>query len=640
MKRVLSVALFCIIACTNAFAQKMISISYYGTPIEVSSFSVPTPLKSLEIENISATAGSIEGAAGFKKLLNECTELKSKLRLNDWGYLKLTDKVAHTCMKNESEAVLLMYMLMAGSGYDVKLIKSNDALYLTFRAAQQVYDCNYVVDNNRVYYFYPTTAKPTNTSICNVSFAGSKPISLLVEQAPNLAKNESPNRELKSKKYPDWDFTVSCNKNLIDFYNDFPAYYSNNNFVTRWVHLTNTPLSEDVQRQLYPKMHQLIKGLSQREAAERVLNWIQTAFEYKFDDQVWGKDRAFYPEEMLYYPYSDTEDRSALMARIMTDVLKLKTIFIYFPGHTSVGVAFTDEDVEGDYVMYEGQKYLICDGIYFNATVGKKMPPINLAEAKALPVSAVSKPKKAEIDYQTNIEAAMNGDADAQNVIAACYISGKGVTKDYAQAATWWRKAAEQGHAEAQCNLGVCYSNGMGITQDKAQAAFWYRKSAEQGHADGQFNIGACYAEGTGVEKDVAQAIFWYRKAVDQGHAAAMNNLAIKYVTGNGVAEDYDQAIALFRKAAEKGNVSSIYCIGLCYEDGRGVPQDYVQAATWFRKAAEMEDEVSQYKLGWCYENGQGVTKDIEQAIFWYRRAAKLGYQKAKEALQKLEGQK
>ncbi|EET45192.1 hypothetical protein NEISICOT_01187 [Neisseria sicca ATCC 29256] len=34
---------------------------------------------------------------------------------------------------------------------------------------------------------------------------------------------------------------------------------------------------------------------------------------------------------------------------------------------------------------------------------------------------------------------------------------GQGVRQDHAQAAQWYRKAAEQGHAVAQYNLGVAY---------------------------------------------------------------------------------------------------------------------------------------------------------------------------------------
>jgi hypothetical protein len=74
------------------------------------------------------------------------------------------------------------------------------------------------------------------------------------------------------------------------------------------------------------KEREKLKGLSQKEAMERLLNWVQTAFVYEYDDKVWGDDRAFFPEETLYYPYCDCEDRSILLSRLVRDLLGLKAI--------------------------------------------------------------------------------------------------------------------------------------------------------------------------------------------------------------------------------------------------------------------------------------------------------------------------
>jgi TPR repeat protein len=63
-------------------------------------------------------------------------------------------------------------------------------------------------------------------------------------------------------------------------------------------------------------------------------------------------------------------------------------------------------------------------------------------------------------------------------------LQGRGVEQDDAEAANWYRKAAEQGHITAQNNLGVMYERGLGVEQDYAEAASWYRKAAEQGNTD------------------------------------------------------------------------------------------------------------------------------------------------------------
>ena len=61
------------------------------------------------------------------------------------------------------------------------------------------------------------------------------------------------------------------------------------------------------------------------------------------------------------------------------------------------------------------------------------------------------------------------------------YKKGRGVPKDFAQAADWYRKAAEQGHAWAQYVLGGLYKNGEGVTQDYECAYVWLSLSIKNG---------------------------------------------------------------------------------------------------------------------------------------------------------------
>jgi TPR repeat protein len=86
------------------------------------------------------------------------------------------------------------------------------------------------------------------------------------------------------------------------------------------------------------------------------------------------------------------------------------------------------------------------------------------------------------------------------------YRQGQGVAQDHAQAAVWYRKAAEQGNADAQCVLGAYYDQGQSVPQDYGQAAQWFRKAAEQGDADAQSNLDALYDNGQGVPQDYVAA--------------------------------------------------------------------------------------------------------------------------------------
>src|SRR5215472_14731750 len=84
-------------------------------------------------------------------------------------------------------------------------------------------------------------------------------------------------------------------------------------------------------------------------------------------------------------------------------------------------------------------------------------------------------------------------DPQSQYNRGTAYWYGNGVPQDYAEAAKWYRKAAQEGYAEAQNRLGQMLEIGQGVRQDDAEAAQWYRKAAEQGVVLAQHNLGTMY---------------------------------------------------------------------------------------------------------------------------------------------------
>ena len=75
---------------------------------------------------------------------------------------------------------------------------------------------------------------------------------------------------------------------------------------------------------------------------------------------------------------------------------------------------------------------------------------------------------------------------------------------------TWRRQVVSQSRRtesrRGSSNLGVCYDRGDGVAEDHAEAAKWYRKAAEQNDADAQYNLAICYERGDGVAEDWIEA--------------------------------------------------------------------------------------------------------------------------------------
>ena len=60
-------------------------------------------------------------------------------------------------------------------------------------------------------------------------------------------------------------------------------------------------------------------------------------------------------------------------------------------------------------------------------------------------------------NFKAVINAAEQGDAEAQSKLGCYYIQGKTVKKDVEKAVEWWTKSAEQKNSDAQFNLGLYY---------------------------------------------------------------------------------------------------------------------------------------------------------------------------------------
>jgi len=213
------------------------------------------------------------------------------------------------------------------------------------------------------------------------------------------------------------------------------------------------------------------------------------------------------------------------------------------------------------------------------------------------------------------------------------FLEARATQRKLVEGAKACRVRAEQGEENAQYDLGRLYYQGKGVTQDYSQALSWYRKAAEQGNAKAQYGVGYMYYSGLGETQDYAQAFTWYRKAAEQGNAKAQYDLAFMYHEGKGVSRDLAEALNWCRKAADQGDVKAEYVVGITYFEGKEVPQDYTESFRWHRKAADQGYREAESNLGYLYYQGKGTWQDYAQAAYWYRKAASQGDDYARRAL-------
>jgi TPR repeat protein len=205
--------------------------------------------------------------------------------------------------------------------------------------------------------------------------------------------------------------------------------------------------------------------------------------------------------------------------------------------------------------------------------------------------------------------------------------------KNWAAALTACTREGNAGSLSAQRNLGVMYDQGLGVNKDPAQAALWYRKAADAGNRDAQFQIAMMYENGRGVPQDQKQAIDWYRKAALLGDADSQVKIARAYMDGKGVNKDEGEAAAWFQRAADQGNLYALNRLGAMYIDGKGVHKDEQKGVRLFQAAVAKGDAQGQFNLAAMYAKGRGIAKSDSAANDLYVKSAKQGYADAiKEA--------
>jgi len=361
---------------------KTLDFTFYGTPCKVRlSEGARFTLGDGSCQDMADAWEALSADGVCDNTIRDCLELRIRLRLSDWAYLNMLSRLAAKAFGDTNEATFFMAYLYCQSGYSMRLAQSEGKLYLLYSSKHAIYDTGYFSIGGVS--FYPFNCDKDKMQVCEAEFPNEKPLSLLIPSAQSFACSASAARTLTSKRYPNISVQVQVNKNLIDFYNTYPASEIDGNFMTKWAMYANTPMEKEVKENLYPALRKHISGMSEKDAVERLLNWVQTAFTYEYDDKVWGGDRAFFAEETLYYPYCDCEDRSILFTRIVRDLLGLDCILIYYPGHLASAVCFK-EQVSGDYILLNGKRFTVCDATYIGAPVGLTMPEMDNKAAKVI----------------------------------------------------------------------------------------------------------------------------------------------------------------------------------------------------------------------------------------------------------------
>ena len=313
--------------------------------------------------------------ADYKPLLADCRQLKKDLKLNDWGVFLFVRDVSNALCADAHASVVMQQFLLNELGYKSKMARraDRDQMLLFVATDCKMYGRPYFTKDGLNYYNL-TSDETCQFYMCQEDSPKAKSnIDMQITNAPRL--NSGMVNSVHKNGAGTVAVSVDVPKSLMLFYKSMPQ--------CDYSVYVNAKVNPAVADRLLSSLAPIVEGKSETEAANLLINFVQTGFKYATDQEQFGYEKPFFVEELFYYPYCDCEDRAVLYSYLVRNLLKLDVVLLDYPNHIATAVCF-NENVSGDFVTVEGKKYIVCDPTYIGASIGKAMPQFKRVAAKVL----------------------------------------------------------------------------------------------------------------------------------------------------------------------------------------------------------------------------------------------------------------
>ena len=313
--------------------------------------------------------------SNYKPLIANCQQAQKDFRLNDWGVFLFVKTAAEALCNDENSCIVMQQFLLNELGYRAKMARRGDRNQLLLFVATDcmVYGHPYFTKEGLNYYNINGTEACT-FYMCNQDSKKAKtPVAMRLNNAPAL--NSGVVSRQRTNKAGNVSVSVNVSKSLMDFYASMPQ--------CDYGVYAKAPVAGSLAQEVLGTLRPLVQGKSEVDAANLLLNFVQTGFKYATDEEQFGFEKPFFVEELFYYPACDCEDRSVLFGWLVRELLGLDVVYLDYPNHIATAVQFKG-DVKGDFLTVDGKRYTVCDPTYIGASIGMTMPNLRSAGVSIL----------------------------------------------------------------------------------------------------------------------------------------------------------------------------------------------------------------------------------------------------------------
>lgn len=313
--------------------------------------------------------------SNYKPLIANCQQAQKDFRLNDWGVFLFVKTAAEALCNDENSCIVMQQFLLNELGYRAKMARRGDRNQLLLFVATDcmVYGHPYFTKEGLNYYNINGTEACT-FYMCNQDSKKAKtPVAMRLNNVPAL--NNGVVSRQRTNKAGNVSVNVNVPKALMDFYASMPQ--------CDYGVYAKAPVVGSLAQEVLGTLRPLVQGKSEVDAANLLLNFVQTGFKYATDEEQFGFEKPFFVEELFYYPACDCEDRSVLFGWLVRELLGLDVVYLDYPNHIATAVQFKG-DVKGDFLTVDGKRYTVCDPTYIGASIGMTMPNLRSAGVSIL----------------------------------------------------------------------------------------------------------------------------------------------------------------------------------------------------------------------------------------------------------------
>jgi len=350
-----------------AIKKEDVSFNFFGTDL---GFSVDDSVKDAKFypqnqEGISSFF-TVVAKSEYENVLVLISNIKSSMRLNDWGLYLLVTKFSQELFANPNDAKLMGWFIFNKLGYDVKVGLAKREVTLMHYSEKIIYSTpNYSFSGKKFYLLsHYDKGRVGRLYSYKQSYPGAtKAFDLSLKELPNFNSNVK-NKSLWFN-YNDKVFTTTYhyNQNLLDFMATYPQADYETFFNAPVDEMSYTAIARDIKKQ--------IDGKKASVALDFVLKFVQNAFVYERDNQQFSREKVMFAQETLYFDKSDCEDRAILFSYLVKELFGYSVVGVKYRDHMATALYIP---LDGDSVKVGRKKYVIADPTYINANIGQSMP--------------------------------------------------------------------------------------------------------------------------------------------------------------------------------------------------------------------------------------------------------------------------